>query len=194
MPRVHEFDFTGMEPAQGGGGSDYIPPGRYALSVVKVEMGKSKAGNDMVTATFVVGAGDAKGKRLVDYFTKSSSSTFGWQRLMAFFGALSGNQVKPGRAKIDLEKLSGLSVEADVADDNQAATADYAARTTSRISAYYTMGGAAPAPAVNGTTPTPAAVAAPAPQPAPAPATAPVAAAPEPVAAGVGEEIDDLFK
>lgn len=191
MPRVVEFDFTGMEPAQGGGSSDYVDPGRYPALIEKAEFGKSNAGNPMVTVTLTIGAGDFKGKRLVDRFAQSSSSTFGWQRLMAFLGAVSGGAIDAKKTKIDLEKLNGKAVQIDVRDDTMPASDRYAERIVSKIDAYYPMSTPA-APAANGAAP--ARAAAPAPAQAPAPAPAP---APEPVAVAAddaADEVDDLFK
>lgn len=195
MPRVVEFDFTGVTPAQGGGGSDYIPQGRYVLTVTKADLPVVNANGNTVTAlSFEVAGGDYKGKRLTDRFVRTAASRFGEQRLMAFFNALTGKET-PSQSgiKVDFDNLIGKSVQADVRDNTIPANDRYPERLASQIDAYYPLQTAAAAPR-NGAVPAadipPAAPIAAAPVAAPAPV--PVAAATVPAQA-VAAEVDDLF-
>lgn len=207
MPRTAVWDFTDTPPEQGGPRSDRIPPGRYVLRVTDCKDGTTRAGDkQMVTTWFEVAQGDMIGKRLVDRFVRTNPpNNFGWKRLHAFLLALN-LPVQQKQVKVDLDRFTGMIVECDVQDEEQAATEEYPARINSVPRAYYVYG-SPPAPAqssANGaaaaTVASPATVQAPvaaapvaAPAEAVAPAPAPVSTAPEAVDAAAAD-IDDMFK
>lgn len=183
MPRTAVFDFTDTPPEQGGARADRVPPGRYILRITEVKDGTTSAGDkQMVTAWFDIANGDFAGKRLVDRFVRTAPpKNFGWKRFHAFLLAI-GLPIQQKAVKLDLDRLSGKLVEAEIQDEVQAATAEYPERTNSVPRSYYPF----PPPSANGATPAPAtaqsAPPAPAPAPTPAPVAVPAAPAPAPVA------------
>lgn len=219
MPRIVTFDFTDAPPAQGGGLTDHIPPGKYRLRVTNIEDGTAKSGKRMLTVSFEVASGDFIGKRLVERFVlatdKPGEVPFGLKRLHAFLLSL-GLPVQQKSTKLDLDKLVGQTCDADVVDDKIEASEQYPERIVSRINTFHIPEAAtkpaapkaqepAPAPAAPTPPPAPAPEPAPTPTPTPAaePAAAPVAVAdppaqPEAEAAddltAIASDIDDLFK
>lgn len=209
------FDFTGAPPAQGGGGVDVVPPGKYMLRLVDFEDGlTSRKDKRMVKTKWEVASGDFEGKSLRDNFVLGGEGIFGMQRLHACLLALN---VKVGERSITFEstRLIGQTCVAVVQDGVMPANGDYPERAISEIRSYHSLAEvqAAQAAKAAAASAPPVAIAAPA---APAPVAAneedpfgeepaaPVAAAPaakratkatavaEPPA-DLGKEIDDLF-
>ncbi|HEY6009081.1 MAG TPA: hypothetical protein VIU40_12220, partial [Geobacteraceae bacterium] len=128
MPRVSTFDFTNTPPAQGGAGSDHIPPGRYLVRCKEMMDDKSRNGNRMVKASWEVAtAGEEQGKRLRDNFVLEGESRFGYQRFHACLLAL-GVKVEQKSIRLDLERLGDRLCEAVVVDEKIPATDNYAER------------------------------------------------------------------
>jgi hypothetical protein len=186
-----EFDFTGAPPAQGKAGGDRIAPGTYLLEVATLDSAPAKSGRPMVTATLVVkNDGSYVGKKLVERFAfpkpDSDDSTFGLQRWHAFLVAC-GMKERKGKLSLDLDTLIGKGLVAEVDDEYQEASGNFAARTVSRPLAFYSKK-SPEADNVGQTTAVPAA----APTPAPAAAAeAPAAVAETPAEAEAEDE--DLF-
>ncbi|KKN05307.1 hypothetical protein LCGC14_1088650 [marine sediment metagenome] len=191
MANTMEFDFTGAPPAQGKAGGDRIAPGTYLMEVGTLDSTPAKSGRAMVTATLVVkNDGPAVGKKLVERFAfpkpGSDDSTFGLQRFHAFLVAC-GMKERKGTLSLDLDKLVGKELVAEVDDEFQEASGNFAARTVSRPLAFHRTK-SPEAANVGQTTAVPAA----------APASAPAAVAEAPVAAEAPApaetaEDDDLF-
>lgn len=199
MPRVSTFDFTDTPPAQGGAGSDHIPPGRYIARCKQMVDDKSKNGNRMVKASWEVASGEEAGKNLRDNFVLEGESRFGYQRFHACLLAL-GVRVEQKSIRLDMDKLTDRACEVVVVDEKIPATETYAERQGSKIVAYYALeptNGKKPeaVPAATATVAKPKAAA-----PAPAPAAVAVAE-PEPALddasdadlLDVAEAADDLF-
>lgn len=195
MARKMTFDFTDAPPAQGGQSSDHVMPGRHTLRLVDFSETQARSsGNKMIVTKFEVASGPDQGKQLIDRFVTTGESKFGLQRLHAFFLALN-LPVTQKKVALDVDRLIGQLVVAQVVDEVVPANDNYPERLQSKINAYYLVEGATP--------PTPAAVAAPqepAPAPAPAvveapaPAAVAAAAAPAAPAAEVSvADVDDLF-
>lgn len=197
------FDFTDAPPAQGGGGSDKIPPGNYRVKVATFKDGTSGNGNHMITANYEVVEGSMQGKRLMDNFVllADPEKNFGLRRIHQCFLAL-GVNVQP-KMRLDLDKLAARQCIVRVVDDTLPAKGDYEERVISKIVEYHPNS----APVVNGTAPAATLQSATqAPQPAPEPVAATVAApaavatveAPAPAPAEEEEfpltDVDDLFK
>lgn len=150
MSRVATFDFTGAPPAQGGG-ADHIPPGRYVMRLTKIADDKDKNQKRMVVASLEVVQGEETGKRLRENFPIGVESKFPRQRLNAFFQAL-GLAVGEKIVKIDLDKLEGKLVEADVRDQIIAATENYPERTGSKVDGFFLVGSKTAMPTVSAST------------------------------------------
>lgn len=147
MP-VYEYNFTDVQPAQGGGQSDHVPPGLYALVIRDFEDGQSSTSKRMVTVRFEIGAaagGDRTyvGKKITDMFVIDSQQAFGLRRLKAFFMAI-GGAVGNGVIPVNSEKLAGLQVYAELRDDEIPANGQYAARLASKVDVYYARDGSRP--------------------------------------------------
>lgn len=139
MSNVIELDFRGAPPAQGGGGTDVVPAGRYPLRVDRVEQSKTNAGRSMIVVHFKVAVGEYAGSRLRDRFVLPSSpddSKFGLQRLHAFIVAF-GSEIGERKVKLDLDQFVGKVVLADVQDNSIPATDRYPERKTSEPIAYH---------------------------------------------------------
>jgi len=181
------FDFTGAPPAQGGGSTDHVAPGRYPIRLAEIVDGTSRSGKRMVTASFEVVGGAEDGKRLKDNFVLQSDQKFGLQRLHAFLLALKLG-VSEKAVRVDLDKLVGRVCIGQATDDEIPANDNYPARLTSRLVAYYAP--EAPASAAKAPAPVAAPAAAVA-APAPAAVQADVPAPTEVV--DLAQEVDDLF-
>ncbi len=208
MPTL-ELDFTGAPPQQGGG-SDRIPPGRYALKVTEISQATSGNGNPMIRVSVDVASGPEAGKQLRDQFmvgVGKEGSKFGLQRFHAFLIAL-GAPMAQGKVKFNTDSLVGKVFEGQVGDKEMPAQGEFDARIVSEVRAYHKLGSGAVAPktaapaAAPAAAPKAAAAAAPKPKPAPAPVAVveeePEAEAEEVTlddseAADITDEVDDLF-
>lgn len=197
MPRKITLDFTGAPPKQGGGGRDYVPPGEYAATLQSLDAEKSKAGKPMLKATLAIGAGEFKGRQLVDYFIIDGEKKFPMQRLHAMFLAFN-LPVQEKKLSVDLDLIVGKSCKIQVTDEIQAATDQYKEQTNSKIVAYHTLSAHAAAPKAAAVEAAPEPVAAPeAGKPEPEEAEELAVAAPVASVAGEPaevEDLDDLFK
>lgn len=137
MPRTVVLDFTDAPPAQGGGGFDHVPPGRYAIKLTQISEERAKSSNrKMIVARWEVATGDQTGKSLSDRFVVEGDAKFGRQRLHACLLALT-LPVAQKKIKIDLDTLSGRSCVALVVDEEIPASENYPSRMGSRIQAYF---------------------------------------------------------
>lgn len=198
MAREISLDFTDTPPAQGTGGSDHIPPGKYLCEITNFDDGTSKSsGKRMLTGNWIVADGNLIGKKLLERFVLEGDDgkpTFGAQRLHACLLA-HGVPVTQKVVRIDLDRLAGLRAVLEVDDEEVPARDKYEARVTSRIRAFYPVQAAKPkaaAPAATKAEPAPA----PAPEPEAIAMPEPVAVAAAPAAAPettVAQDIDNLF-
>jgi len=135
---VIELDFSDAPPAQGGMGSDHVPPGTYKLTISSAEKALSSTKKSMVTMWFRVASGEFAGRKVVERFVipaNADDSRFGLQRFHALLVAL-GLPEQKGRAKVSLAALVNKNVLADIDDEVQAATGRFPERVVSRILAF----------------------------------------------------------
>lgn len=169
MARTVVLDFSDAPPAQGGGGFDHVPPGRYAVQLTRISEERAKSSNrKMIVAQWEVVQGEQTGKSLSDRFVIEGDAKFGRQRLHACLLALM-LPVQQKKIKIDLDTLGGRTCTALVIDEEIPASENYPSRMGSRIQAYFPIespNGAAPkATAPKAAAPKAAAPAAPASEP-----------------------------
>jgi ribosomal protein L12E/L44/L45/RPP1/RPP2 len=173
MPKMLSLDFRKDPPSLGGGGTDRIPAGVYRLKITGVSdpSNKSSTGKPMPVIRFSVVGPNEIGKRIQDNFVfpvpGSEDSAFGMQRFGGMLQA-AGVDVPTDRGfKIDLDRLIGKELWAEVGDNTLPANNGRAERTISRVVEYKlptdTPKAATAAPAVAPKAATPRRAAAPAP-------------------------------
>lgn len=89
-----------------------VPEGDYLVQVDDIEMGESKAGNEMWTVYLKIVGGDHDGLNLVDRLTMSEKALF---RVVGFLQGL-GIKTPRKRLKLDTNRMVGRKVIAQVAD------------------------------------------------------------------------------
>ena len=137
------IDFGDAPPAQGGGGSDYVPPGTYVLAIDKATAQMTASERPAVVVNFVVAQPPKfKGKRLQVWFVTprqgTNDSKFPAQRLNALFIALGYQPMdKPQQASAITKALTGKQCLAEIEDQVQPAKGQYKERTTSNPVAFW---------------------------------------------------------